>query len=204
MTRSTQSSKGRRRRECRKSFHTYIHRVLKRVHPNIGISKKALDVMNSFVIDTFDKIATEAGGVVSKDKRATLRAREIQTALRLAMPGQLGRFANEEGTTALQAFFRREMLTPEHGWVASDGECTKFFGPDGSERSDVDTSGDAVLESVGGRGWYEVAEAKEEWQKHVPSCFWDSMSPADREHLAKKNIEVMPVVLGGSDRNRKE
>jgi len=161
--------------------------------------------MNSFVIDTFDKIATEAGGVVSKDKRATLRAREIQTALRLAMPGQLGRFANEEGTTALQAFFRREMLTPEHGWVASDGECTKFFGPDGSERA---VFAGQVLERVGGRGWYEVAEAlyqkQEEWQKHVPSCFWDSMSPADREHLGKIPIELMPVVLGGSDRNRKE
>lgn len=35
---------------------SYIYKVLKQVHPETGISNKAMSVMNTFVYDQFDKI----------------------------------------------------------------------------------------------------------------------------------------------------
>ena len=93
-----------RRRKRRESFNTYIHRVLKQVHPKIGISKKAMSIMNSFVNDTFDKVATQAGSLCKVNKRKTLSSREVQTALRLVLPGELAKHAVSEGTKAVTKF----------------------------------------------------------------------------------------------------
>ena len=45
------------KRKRTETFSVYIYRVLKQVHPEIGISKKAMKIMNSFINDTFDKMA---------------------------------------------------------------------------------------------------------------------------------------------------
>ena len=42
--------------------------VLKQVHPDTGISNKAMAILNSFVNDIFERIATEA----SSESRALL------------------------------------------------------------------------------------------------------------------------------------
>ena len=39
---------------------TMIEIVLKQVHPDTGISNKAMAILNSFVNDIFERIATEA------------------------------------------------------------------------------------------------------------------------------------------------
>ena len=65
------------------SYSTYIYKVLKQVHPDTGISKKGMSIMNSFINDIFDRIASEAGKLATYNKKATLSSREIQTAVRL-------------------------------------------------------------------------------------------------------------------------
>ena len=46
------TAKGQVKRKSRKeSFNTYIYKVLKQVHPDTGISNKAMSIMNSFVND---------------------------------------------------------------------------------------------------------------------------------------------------------
>ena len=40
-----------RRRKRRESYSIYIYKVLKQVHPDTGISSKAMNIMNSFVND---------------------------------------------------------------------------------------------------------------------------------------------------------
>ncbi len=47
-------------RKRKETFNIYIFKVLKQVHPDIGMSKRAMNVMNGFVHDTFDRIAGEA------------------------------------------------------------------------------------------------------------------------------------------------
>jgi len=67
------SKKSRRRRV--ETFSIYIYKVLKQVHPDIGVSKKAMNIMNSFIHDTFDRIATEGSKLVRFNKRRTLSSR---------------------------------------------------------------------------------------------------------------------------------
>lgn len=57
-----------------------VCRVLKEVHPDVGISKQAMQVMNAFAGDMFDKIMKEATKLTQVSKKATLSSREIQTA----------------------------------------------------------------------------------------------------------------------------
>jgi histone H2B len=45
------------------SYKLYIFKVLKQVHPDTGISAKAMAILNSFIADMFDKIATQASQV---------------------------------------------------------------------------------------------------------------------------------------------
>ena len=45
------------------SYKLYIFKVLKQVHPDTGISSKAMAILNSFIADMFDKIATQAAQV---------------------------------------------------------------------------------------------------------------------------------------------
>ncbi|CAH0390081.1 unnamed protein product [Bemisia tabaci] len=69
--------KKRRRKE---SYAIYIYKVLKQVHPDTGVSSKAMSIMNSFVNDIFERIAAEASRLSHYNKRSTITSREIQTA----------------------------------------------------------------------------------------------------------------------------
>ena len=53
----------------KESYAIYIYKVLKRVHPNIGVSSKAMIIMNSFINDIFERIATEASKLAENNKR---------------------------------------------------------------------------------------------------------------------------------------
>jgi histone H2B len=86
------------------SYSSYIYKVLKQVHPSIGISKKGMGVMNSFIMDVFDRICGEAGNLCRQNKKATVSSREIQTAVRLVLPGELAKHAVSEGTKAVTKF----------------------------------------------------------------------------------------------------
>jgi histone H2B len=111
------------------SYGTYIYKVLKQVHPGesaevstrhkhasppcfsprplpaeTGISKKAMSVMNSFINDLFDRVTGEAGKLARYNKKATLSSREVQTAVRLVLPGELAKHAVSEGTKAVTKF----------------------------------------------------------------------------------------------------
>ena len=95
---------GKRKKARTGSFSMYTHKVLKQVHPDTGVSKKAMSIMNSFVNDIFDRISGEAGKLVSYSKSKTLTSREIQTAIRLILPGELAKHAVSEGTKAVTKY----------------------------------------------------------------------------------------------------
>ena len=54
-------------------------------------------IMNSFVHDTFDRIASEAGHLVKYNNK-TLDARAVQCAAKLVLPGELSKHAETEAT----------------------------------------------------------------------------------------------------------
>ena len=57
---AVRSGDKKRKRKRKESYAIYIYKVLKQVHPDTGISSKAMSIMNSFVNDIFERIAAEA------------------------------------------------------------------------------------------------------------------------------------------------
>ncbi|KAF4667859.1 hypothetical protein FOL47_003365 [Perkinsus chesapeaki] len=95
---------GIKKKKRTESFALYIYKVLKQVHSDVGISKKSMSIMNSFINDIFDRLATEAIRLIRYNKKKTLTSREIQTALRLLLPGELSKHAVSEGTKAVTKY----------------------------------------------------------------------------------------------------
>ena len=101
-------SKGDKKKKPKRkeSYAIYIYKVLKQVHPDTGVSSKAMSIMNSFVNDIFERIASEASpsrlGMYNKKK--TISSREVQTAVRLLLPGELAKHAVSEGTKAVTKY----------------------------------------------------------------------------------------------------
>ena len=93
-----------RRKKRKESYAIYIFKVLKQVHPDTGVSSKAMSIMNSFVNDIFERIAAEASRLAHYNKRSTITSREIQTAVRLLLPGELAKHAVSEGTKAVTKY----------------------------------------------------------------------------------------------------
>ncbi|BAM42455.1 histone H2B variant 1 [Theileria orientalis] len=93
-----------RRKKRVESFSLYIYKVLKQVHPETGVSKKSMSIMNSFINDVFDRLALEATRLIRYNKKSTLSSREVQTAVRLLLPGELSKHAVSEGTKAVTKY----------------------------------------------------------------------------------------------------
>ena len=112
------------------TYNIYIYKVLKQVHPEMGVSKRAMFILNSFVYDIFDRVCTEASKLCQYTHKQTLSAREvlffyhspninqsicsfcccflltvqIQTAVQLVLPGELAKHAISEGGKAVNKY----------------------------------------------------------------------------------------------------
>ncbi|KAG2078256.1 histone H2B [Suillus decipiens] len=96
--------KKKRKKARKETYSSYIYKVLRQVHPDTGISNKGMGVLNSFVNDLFERIASEASKLASYTKKSTISSREIQTAVRLILPGELAKHAISEGTKSVTKF----------------------------------------------------------------------------------------------------
>ncbi|XP_020585427.1 histone H2B.5-like [Phalaenopsis equestris] len=99
-----EKNKKKRSKKSSETYKIYIFKVLKQVHPDIGISSKAMSIMNSFINDIFEKLANESSRLARYNKKPTITSREIQTSVRLALPGELAKHAVSEGTKAVTKF----------------------------------------------------------------------------------------------------
>ncbi|CAO3621810.1 unnamed protein product [Cunninghamella echinulata] len=93
-----------RKPQRKETYSSYIYKVLKQVHPDTGISNKAMSTLNSFVNDIYERIASEASKLAAYNKRSTISSRKIQTAVRLILPGELAKHAVSEGTKAVTKY----------------------------------------------------------------------------------------------------
>jgi histone H2B len=57
-----------------------------------------------FISDIFERVATEASKLASYNKKSTISSREIQTSVRLILPGELAKHAVSEGTKAVTKY----------------------------------------------------------------------------------------------------
>ncbi|KAG6412735.1 hypothetical protein SASPL_125421 [Salvia splendens] len=75
--------KKKRNKKSVETYKIYIFKVLKQVHPDI---------------------AQESSKLARYNKKPTITSREIQTAVRLVLPGELAKHAVSEGTKAVTKF----------------------------------------------------------------------------------------------------
>ncbi len=66
-----------------------------------------MSIMNLFVNDIFENFATEASRLAHYNKKSTITAREIQTDVRLFLPGELTKHAVSEETKAVSKYTSR-------------------------------------------------------------------------------------------------
>ncbi|KAI1700062.1 core histone h2A/H2B/H3/H4 domain-containing protein [Ditylenchus destructor] len=102
---------GKKNKSRKGAFALYIHRVLKQVHPEMRVSKEGMSAMNSFAVDLFKRIAAESGRLAQhnlkahrKQKNSVISSRDVQTATRLILPGELAKHAVSEGTKAVTKY----------------------------------------------------------------------------------------------------
>lgn len=57
-----------------------------------------------FLSDIFERVATEASKLAAYNKKSTISSREIQTSVRLILPGELAKHAVSEGTKAVTKY----------------------------------------------------------------------------------------------------
>ena len=100
------TAKGRRRRHrhCHhdnfSSFATYFPRVLRQVHKGMSLSRDSVNILDSFVKDMFERIAKEAGRLACY-KCCTITHEDIETAVRLLLPGVLSKYSITQATKSL-------------------------------------------------------------------------------------------------------
>jgi len=104
LSKKKSGTKGGKKKPTYGSYNTYIHKMLKAVHPGMRISKKAMNIMDSMTHDLFERLGSEAGRLTRYGKKSTMNLKEIQAAVRLIIPGELSKHAVSEGTKALTKF----------------------------------------------------------------------------------------------------
>merc|ERR1712243_3166 len=104
MAKSSKASKSTtRRRTAKRSFKRYINRTLQSAGKGqkLTLSGKAVKIVDSFVRDMFERLATQSAQVARTNKRSTLSTKELQTAVKLLLPGELAKHAMSEGAKAV-------------------------------------------------------------------------------------------------------
>ena len=86
--------------ENTQSLSSYIYKILKQVHPTVGIANMAMTVVNSFVVDVFRRISKDA--VQLSGEKVT--EYEIENAVEAIIQGELKSQSLSQGNQALRNF----------------------------------------------------------------------------------------------------
>ena len=92
------------KRSLKQSYSSYINKILKKIHPDIELSKKSTKLMNSFILDVFERNASESSNLAKINGTAVVTTREIQAAVKLILPRELAKRAMSEGFKAIKNY----------------------------------------------------------------------------------------------------
>ena len=86
------------------NYCSYIHKVLKKVHPELSIQQKAIVATNALVESLIDRVTQQSAHIAIAAKKNTMQARHVQAATKMLMPEMLSAHAVSEGTKAVTLF----------------------------------------------------------------------------------------------------
>lgn len=82
-------------------FRTYLSKILTQVHPDHSIGAKAMGQLNAIVYYIGKALADKAEVMTKTLGKKTITSREIQNAVRVVFPQELGKHGVSEGTKAV-------------------------------------------------------------------------------------------------------
>lgn len=86
------------------NFYTYIYKVLNQVHPESRLTKNALIALNLLVKIDIEKIMNGVNQLLLQSGRKTISYKDVESSVRMILPGDLAKHAVAEGTKAVNAF----------------------------------------------------------------------------------------------------
>ena len=116
-------------------FDIYIRKVGKQIHPDSQMSSDFLNQINRIIVRLGEQIAEKAFQLTEKEDRKTIGSREIQSATRLIIPGELTKHAVSEGTKAVTKYGsadrgnkrKRKSNSQKAGLQFSVSRCKQFL-----------------------------------------------------------------------------
>jgi histone H2B len=91
----------RRSKRRNETWNLYVYKVLKQVYPDMGMSKKAMNIMNGICDDVFHRLAEESGRLCKYTNKQTMDSTAIKAAVKFVLPGEIAKHAASEATKAL-------------------------------------------------------------------------------------------------------
>lgn len=96
--------KRKKKRQSQFKFQVYVARVLKQVHPATGMSGAASACMVNLVRINVAKIMNAVRQIILRTRAKTVTSRDIQTGIRMVLPGELAKHSVSEGTKAVTKY----------------------------------------------------------------------------------------------------
>lgn len=93
-----------KKRRSEPNYNTYIHKVMKQVHPDLSISSVAIQQTNSMIEDLAARLVAKSAKIAGADKKSTLASKHVQAAVKVDFPFELAKHAVSEGTKAVTKF----------------------------------------------------------------------------------------------------
>ena len=89
------------------SYSRYIHKLIpkgKKGRASIAVTTKGMAILNSFVLDMFDRLAGEACRLATHAGAKTLSSKAVLTAVKLRLPKDLADHALKAAQNALEKY----------------------------------------------------------------------------------------------------
>lgn len=86
---------------------------MRKIDPTGTISSKAMTVLNDMMCDLLERLCKEAESIRERNGKTTLKTRDIQTAARILLPGQLFSHAFYEGHRCLAKLLEHDRKARE-------------------------------------------------------------------------------------------
>jgi len=107
LERSVGAMRGHRRGgrgQGRASYGRYLKQVLRQTDGSMTLSKESILVLDSMMDDIFNRISNQASQLVYARRKKTLTDRDMDFAVKLIVPGDLGDHSMREGYRAVDSF----------------------------------------------------------------------------------------------------
>lgn len=108
------SKKGAKRQAIKtNTYNTYVTRLLKQTCKEKNITRNSQRIMNAMIKDVLDQIGGQAAILVKNSKKSTVTPADVQAAVRILIPGPLGKRAIERGHEAVRTIAQHRSKTNE-------------------------------------------------------------------------------------------